>query len=110
MLVSKRVKATFYGIPFPQKPPRSAFAPLDLKGESRNRQAEDDPDILRYRRKGNRLGIFVTLFSLVLLLAGAVGASGYEAPAWASLSVAVGAVGTLFGYLFSRLWYWFKAA
>jgi hypothetical protein len=110
MLVSKRVKATFYGIQFPHKPPRFAFAPLDLKGESRSPQVEVDPDILRYRRKGNRLGIFITLFSLVLLLAGAASASGYDAPAWASLSVTIGAIGTLFGYLFSRLWYWFKAA
>ena len=40
MLVSKRVKATFYGIPFPKKPPRSAFAPLDLKGDARNAPRE----------------------------------------------------------------------
>jgi hypothetical protein len=66
---------------------------------------------LRMRRKGNRLGIFVTLFSLILLFVGIVGGAGsYNSPTWATFLAAVGLAGTLFGYLMARLWYWFKAA
>jgi Protein of unknown function (DUF2569) len=112
MLISKRVKATFYGIPMPAKQLRvslssAAHAPIQV------RPTTDQPptdDAARLKRKGHRFGIFLTLISVVLLAIGILNDSGYSSPPWASFFAAVGAGGVLLSYLFARLWYWFKAA
>ena len=62
------------------------------------------------RRKGHRLGIFVTVASLLLALVSFPAASGYGAPPIATGLLTLGLGGTLFGYLLARLWYWYKTA
>jgi hypothetical protein len=116
MLVSRRVKATFYGIPMPEKllqdivtrpngrPPQRVHTRLTAD------QGPTTDNVGRFNRKGHRLGIFLTLISVVLFLIGIMNDSGYPAPPWASFFAAVGAGGILLSYVFARLWYWFKAA
>ena len=67
-------------------------------------------DAARLKRKGHRLGILLTLISVVLLAIGIMNDSGYSPPPWASFFAAIGAGGVLLSYVFARLWYWFKAA
>jgi hypothetical protein len=108
MLVSRRVGATFYGIPIPPAgPSKSAAHPIPFEV---TQPQTNSPNGERLRRKGHRLGIFLTLLSLVILIIGAMNQSGLSPPAWASFSVAVGLGGVLLSYIFARLWYWFKAA
>jgi hypothetical protein len=114
MLISRRVKATFYGIPMPKQRPavvRSSapLAPVRARLTTDQQPLMDD-DAGRLKRKGHRLGILLTLISMVLLLIGIMNDSGYSPPPWASFFAAVGAGGVLLSYVFARLWYWFKAA
>jgi hypothetical protein len=104
MLLSKRVKATFYGIPLPTR----MTQPHNPK--ERSAEAINESEATRYKRKGHRLGIFLTFVSLLLLLVGAMNESSYSPPAWASFFVGLGAIGTIFGYVLARMWYWFRAA
>jgi hypothetical protein len=109
MLISKRVKATFYGIPMPEQRPRVVARPTPVQARLVTDQLLSG-DAGRLRRKGHRLGILMTLISVVLLLIGIMNDSGSSPPPWASFFAAVGAGGVLFSYIFARLWYWFKAA
>lgn len=77
--------------------------------EIRGPQVTNEPN-MRLKRQGHRLGVFVTVASLLLTLASFPAATGYGAPAWASALFTAGIVGVLFGYLLARLWFWFKAA
>lgn len=113
MLVSKRVKATFYGIPMPEQRRPVVARPSGPLTPVHARPTTDQPpmdDAGRLKRKGHRLGILLTLISVVLLLIGIMNDSGYSPPPWASFFAAVGAGGVLLSYVFARLWYWFKAA
>lgn len=66
---------------------------------------------LRMRRKGHRLGIFLTLFGPLLTIAGLLSGGGtWSTPTWALLMMWGGVFLFVFGYAFARLWYWFKAA
>jgi hypothetical protein len=106
MLVSKRVKATFLGIPIPAAVRTATAAPLAPLAKT----LPIGEDTARLRRKGHRLGILLTLVSAVFLTIGVLNDSGYPRPAWASFFAAIGSGGVLLGYAFARLWYWFKAA
>jgi hypothetical protein len=108
MLLSKRVKATFYGIPLPAPRPR-VDAPLG-QAPQRPAASTDESVEARYKKKGHGLGIFLTFISLLLVLLGATNESSYSPPAWASFFVGLGAIGTIFGYVVARLWYRFRAA
>jgi hypothetical protein len=105
MLVSKRVKATFLGIPMASAVKTETTA---------SRTATTPPPIAdetaRLRRKGHRLGILLTLTSAVVMTIGVLNDTGYSPPPWASLFAAVGLGGVLLSYVFARLWYWVKAA
>lgn len=107
MLVSKRVKATFYGVPIKRRTEATRPLPASAAPEL---AADDLSPAARLRRKGHRLGIFLTVVSIPVLLIGLLNSGSYEQPAWASLFTATGFFGLLCGYLFARLWYWFKAA
>jgi hypothetical protein len=107
MLISKRVKATFYGIPMKRPVQRDRKMATGL---SPSVTEDGDTSAIRLRRKGHRLGIFLTVISLPVLLIGLMNSGSYEQPAWASLFTAVGLVGVVCGYFFARLWYWFRAA
>jgi hypothetical protein len=105
MLVSKRVRATFLGVPIPAGVrAKTAVHPVLIT----------PPPVVdetgRLRRKGHRLGILLTLIFAVVMIIGAVNDTGYPKPPWAFLFAAVGLGGVLLSYLFARLWYWFKAA
>lgn len=54
------------------------------------------------QEKGHRLGIFITVVAALVLV---VGSSSNNAPVQG-----LGFMGVLFGYLLSRLWYWFRSA
>jgi hypothetical protein len=112
MLVSKRVKATFFGIPMPAKQllvPPSGVPLTPIQARPMTEQSPTD-DAARLKRKGHRLGILLTLISVVLLAIGVMNDSSYSPPPWASFFAAIGACGVLLSYVFARLWYWFKAA
>ncbi|MDO8874516.1 MAG: DUF2569 domain-containing protein, partial [Pseudolabrys sp.] len=73
MLVSKRVRYTFYG----EAAPEFEIVPASERLHQRLKEAPA-PEVIAYRRKANRLGIFVTIASAIILLAGAVGSVGYS--------------------------------
>lgn len=66
------------------------------------------PEAARLRRKAHRLGIFITLVSLPLMAVAAL--SDSHSTSWAAPLFFLSGGGVLFGYVFSRLWYWFRAA
>jgi len=112
MFLSKRVKATFYGIPIPTKRPhavRSSAPQTPLQVSAIDDQLPID-ETARLKRKGHRLGILLTLVSVVILMIGILNDTGYSPPPWASFFTAIGAGGLLLSYIFARLWHWFKAA
>ncbi len=108
MLVSKRVRATFYGIPMPIIPKSSRSSAAIAPTPRLTVPITDDE--ARLKRKGHRLGILLSLISVVPLAIGVINGSGYPPPAWASFFAAIGAGGVLLSYAFARLWFWFKAA
>ena len=92
MLASKRVKATF-GLDAPAQHGRIALT----------------PEKIALRRKGNRMGIFVSLASAVLLLFGFI-LSPEGKNEFATFVSVLGVLGVLFGYVLVRTWYWAKAS
>jgi uncharacterized membrane protein len=65
---------------------------------------------IRARRQGNRLGIFLVVLGLVLLLIGIQNERYYEEVMWVTVTKAVGGALLVFGYPLARLWFWFRAA
>lgn len=111
MLVSKRTKATFLGIPVPVAKQRDSSMSIGERRAALAGVTALPDEVGRLRRKGHRLGVVLTLLSVVLLVIGAINDSGYpRGPEWASLFMAIGLGGVLLSYAFARLWYWFKAA
>lgn len=102
MLISKRVKATFLGIRLPQKAliryePASAPSNLPRDGAFGQLREPERSPAERFKIKGHRLGIFVTLLSLVILAVGLVNSAGYPTPPWSSLAIGLGSIGAMFG-------------
>ncbi len=57
--------------------------------------------------KPNRVGIFVTALSFVVLLFGIMmGGWGYGASDVSEAASTLGLLGTVFGYILTRLWFW----
>jgi hypothetical protein len=65
-------------------------------------QKDESARTVAMRKKGHRLGIFITIVAALVLLFG-LGAES-------SLMMGVGFMGLLFGYLLARLWFWFRSA
>jgi hypothetical protein len=65
-------------------------------------KVEEVPPRTPAQEKGHRLGIFLTVISVLILIFGL----GAESNRIAGL----GFMGVLFGYWVARLWYWFRSA
>ena len=86
-------------------------APRGVKGKSDHKvsdhkvsdhKVEEAPPRTPAQEKGHRLGIFLTVISVLILIFGL----GAESNRIAGL----GFMGVLFGYWVARLWYWFRSA
>jgi hypothetical protein len=79
--------------------------PAAVRGEFMKAKAEkpgEGAHNIAMRRKGHRLGVFVTIVAFLVCLFGLGLESGPI--------IGLGVLGTLFGYLLARLWYWVKSA
>src|SRR5262249_41091292 len=65
-------------------------------------QKDEAARTLAMRKKGHRLGVFITIVAALVLLFGL----GFES----SLVIGLGFMGLLFGYLLARIWFWFRSA
>jgi uncharacterized membrane protein len=71
---------------------------------------EEHKKKMRSRQQGNRLGIFLVVLGLVLLLIGIQNERYYEEVMWVTVTKAIGGALLVFGYPLARLWFWFRAA